>query len=137
MKICRWPVLNINPGKNKGLLDACRTLADYAEYSDRVRTYAKEMELRDAVERAVRECIAEGILKDFLMKNRAEAIEMSIFEYDEEKHMRQVREEGEQMAEERMSRLIEKLLKEGRSEDLERAAKDAPYRRKLLEELGD
>ena len=98
------------------------------------------MELRDAVERAVRECIAEGILKDFLMKNRAEAIEMSIFEYDEEKHMRQVREEGreegEQMAEERMSRLIEKLLQEGRREELERAAKDAPYRRKLLEELG-
>ena len=84
----------------------------------------------------MRECIAEGILKDFLMKNRAEAIEMSIFEYDEEKHMRQVREEGEQMAEERMSRLIEKLMKEGRSEDLERAAKDTSYRRKLLEELG-
>ena len=95
------------------------------------------MELRDAVERAVRECIAEGILKDFLMKNRAEAIEMSIFEYDEEKHMRQVREEGEQMAEERMSRLIEKLMKEGRREELERAAKDTSYRRKLLEELGD
>ena len=52
------------------------------------------------------------------MKNRAEAIEMSIFEYDEEKHMRQVREEGEQMAEERMSRLIEKLMKEGRREEL-------------------
>lgn len=66
---------------------------------------------------------------------------MSIFEYDEEKHMRQVREEGreegEQMAEERMSRLIEKLLQEGRREELERAAKDTSYRRKLLEELGD
>ncbi len=31
---------------------------------------------------------------EFLTKYRAEAIEVSIFEYDEETHMRQVREEG-------------------------------------------
>ena len=52
------------------------------------------MELADAVERAIRECIAEDVLKDFLEKHRAEAKEMSIFEYDQEKHMRQEREEA-------------------------------------------
>ena len=52
------------------------------------------MELADAVERTIRECIAEGVLKDFLEKHRAEAKEMSIFEYDQEKHMRQEREEA-------------------------------------------
>ena len=36
----------------------------------------------------------EGILKEFLEKNRAEAKNMSIFEYDQEKHMRQEREEA-------------------------------------------
>lgn len=35
--------------------------------------------------RAVNECIREGILKEFLLKNKAEAIQMSIFEYDEER----------------------------------------------------
>ena len=40
------------------------------------------------------ECIREGILKEFLEKNRAEAKNMSIFEYDQEKHMRQEREEA-------------------------------------------
>ena len=120
-------VLNINPGNNKELLDDCQILADYSAYSDRVRTYAKDMELRDAVERAVTECIEEGILEGFLRKNRVEAIEMSIFEYDEEKHMRQVREEGKREAEERTSRLFE---------DLERAAKNADYRKKLFEEFG-
>ena len=34
----------------------------------------------------------EGTLKEFLEKHRAEAREMSIFEYDQEKHLRQERE---------------------------------------------
>ena len=88
-------MLNINEGKNRQLMESCRTLADYARYTQRVRGYAKVMETPAAVERAVAECIAEGILSDFLSKNRAEASKVSIYEYDEEKHMRQVREEGQ------------------------------------------
>ena len=53
-----------------------------------------EMSLDEAVERAITECIREGILADFLRKNRAEAKKMSIYEYDEERHMRQTREDG-------------------------------------------
>ena len=45
------------------------------------------MPLAEAVERAVNDCIREGILADFLFRNRAEAIEVSIFEYDEEKEL--------------------------------------------------
>ena len=41
------------------------------------------MSLEDAVEQAINECIREGILAEFLSKNRAEAKTMSIFEYDE------------------------------------------------------
>ena len=52
------------------------------------------MPLDEAVERAITECISEGILADFLRKNRAEAKKVSIYEYDEERHMRQTREEG-------------------------------------------
>ena len=50
------------------------------------------MVLSDAVERAINECIAEGVLEEFLKKHKAEAKEMSIFEYDQEKHMKQERE---------------------------------------------
>ena len=40
------------------------------------------------------ECIREGILEEFLRKNRAEVIRMSIlFDFDEEKYMRMMREE--------------------------------------------
>ena len=75
-------------------METCRTLEDYAEYTFRIREYAAEMPLDTAVEQAITECISEGILADFLRKNRAEAKKVSIYEYDEERHMRQTREEG-------------------------------------------
>ena len=87
-------MLNINEGHNRKLMETCRTLQDYAEYTFRVREYAAEMPLDLAVEQAITECISEGILADFLRKNRAEAKKVSIYEYDEERHMRQTREEG-------------------------------------------
>ena len=90
----RVTVLNINPGNNAKLMESCRLLKEYMLYVEKVRKYAKEIPIREAVDRAVAESIQEGILADFLRKNRAEAIEVSIFEYDEEAHMLQVREEG-------------------------------------------
>lgn len=113
-------MLNISGKHNQKLKEACTTLKEYAIYTDKVRKYAEETELPDAVERAIQECIAEGVLQDFLEKHRAEAKEMSIFEYDQEKHMRQEREEA--WADGRLSMIIQ-MLKNGMSaEDISRAA---------------
>ena len=87
-------MLNINKWHNQELMNACHTLRDYSEYVARIRTYSAEMPLTDAVEKAITECIHENILRDFLLKNRAEAKAMSIYEYDEEKTLRMFREEG-------------------------------------------
>ena len=87
-------MLNINKGHNQELMNACHTLRDYSEYVARIRTYSAEMPLTDAVEKAITECIHENILRDFLLKNRAEAKARSIYEYDEEKTLRMFREEG-------------------------------------------
>ena len=60
-------------------------------YVAKVRSLAEQMPLDDAVQKAVTECIQENILADFLRKNQAEVIAMSIFEYDkveEEKKLR-------------------------------------------------
>ena len=73
-------MLNISGSNNSRLKEACRTLKDYAVYADKIRLYSKEQPLTEAVERAIDECIAEDVLKDFLMKHRAEAKAMSIFE---------------------------------------------------------
>ena len=87
-------ILNINIGHNKELLEACRTLGEYAEYVSRVRRYAKEMPIGEAVERTIEEGIRENILREFLEKNRAEANTVSIYEYNEEEHMRMEREDA-------------------------------------------
>lgn len=87
-------MLNINPGHNEKILEACKTLREYTEYTSRVREYTRTMDREAAVERAITECIQEGILEEFLKKNRAEAKSVSIYEYDMEKHMRMEREDA-------------------------------------------
>ena len=86
-------MLNINIGKNRELMKKCKPLFEYMQYVEKVRKYTSIMDIRLAVEKAVNECIQEGILAEFLLKNKAEAIQMSIFEYDEEKEMKIVRQD--------------------------------------------
>ena len=83
--------LNINEGHNKELMEQCQILREYAQYVGKVRKYRKEMDLDVAVEHAVDECIRERILKDFLQKNRAEVLKVSIFEYDQEEEEKKLR----------------------------------------------
>ena len=77
-------VININEGYNQKLMESCQILKEYAQYVSKVRTYKKTLSLNEAVEKAVEECIQEGILREFLLKHRAEVVAMSIFEYDRE-----------------------------------------------------
>lgn len=82
---------NINEGHNKELMEQCQILGEYARYVTKVRNYAKDIELDSAVEKAVNECIQEGILAEFLRKNKARVIAMSIFEYDKELEEKKLR----------------------------------------------
>lgn len=82
---------NINEGHNKELMEQCQILGEYAQYVTKVRNYAKDIELDSAVEKAVNECIQEGILAEFLRKNKARVIAMSIFEYDKELEEKKLR----------------------------------------------
>ena len=77
-------MLNINRGHNEKLKEMCKSLKDYSEYTARVREYAQVKPVEEAVEQAISECIQEGILSEFLKQNRAEAKQVSIYEYDEE-----------------------------------------------------
>lgn len=131
----KMTVLNINPGSNQELKKKCKTLEDYAVYTNLVRRYAKDMPLREAVERAISECIENDILAKFLTKNKAEAIKVSIYEYDEEKHMRQEREYSREKGREDVNKLIIKLSELGRTDDIIKAASDSEYQKKLFEEF--
>ena len=127
--------VNINLGKNKKLLEQCQTLKEYAIYVKKVRTYAKSMKVEEAVDRAVTECINEGILREFLLQNRKEAVEMSIFEYDEEAVFEIVRkDEYEKGLQEGLEKGIEKGIEEGREEGFSAGKADAIL--ELLEDIG-
>ena len=91
-------VLNINKGCNEDLMGNCKTLWDYTTYVDAVRNYKKQYNLEEAVEHAIRDCINNDVLADFLRIHQREAEHLSIYEYDEEKHIRQEREEAKQEA---------------------------------------
>ena len=82
-------VLNVNEGHNADLMQHCSMLKEYAQYVARVRHYASDMPLNQAVKRAVDECIREGILAEFLARNQV--ISMSIFEYDKELEEKKLR----------------------------------------------
>ena len=140
--------------QDKELLEACKVLKEYAQYVAMVRKFAMEKPLAEAVEQAVDTCIRNGILEDFLRKNRAEAIEMSIFEYDEEKHLKSEREiwkqagilegkragiaEGKQAGiiegESRLTKLLQLMMQGNQSENVEKVLADLEYREKLYKE---
>ena len=110
--------LNINEGHNCELMQHCRKLKEYAQYVAKVRKYAEQLPLEDAVERAVTECIRENILADFLKKNRAEVVAMSIFEYDkveEEKKLRKAE----------FAAGVEQGIEKGLAQGIERGEKQA------------
>ena len=85
-------VYNVNYGHNREIMDACRTLREYAMYVERMRNYARQMPLSEAVERAVDYCIGHGVLSEFLRKNRAEVIAMCLYEFDEKAYLQNERE---------------------------------------------
>ena len=95
-------------------------------YVAKVRSFAEQMPLDDAVQKAVTECIQENILADFLRKNQAEVIAISIFEYDkveEEKKLRKA--EFDAGVEQGFKQGIEQGLKQGVEQGINLGQKQA------------
>ena len=115
-----------------------KALGDYCEYTGRVRAYAKEMPIEEAVERAITECIREGILADFLSRNRTEAKKVSIYEYDEEKHLRMEREQSYvDGLEQGIERGIERGIEQGIVQEQYRMAQEMYKKGFPLKEISD
>ena len=122
-------VLNINKGYNAELMEKCRELHDYSVFVALVREKRKNgRNLKHAVNEAIDECIHQDIMADFLRRNRAEVVKMSIYEYDEEKVKRMFKEEcmklgmeqGKQIGIEQgieQARVIFRLYISGKSEE--------------------
>jgi len=85
---------NLNKG-NDGLLDACRPLKEYMTLVQYIRSnMGNGMTVERAVDEAVKRCIAENVMKAFLIKHRAEVKSMCITEYNEKTFVDGIKAEG-------------------------------------------
>ena len=111
-------VLNINEGYNCELKESCESLRHYCIFVEKVRENMIRMkELNRAIDKAVDECIVDGVLRDFLIANRAEVVAMSILEFTFEDWMAIQEEERKEARDEAHRSGLEEGRAEGRAEE--------------------
>ena len=104
-------VININMGRNDRIVKRCETLAGYSAFVGKVVEYQREKEDREAaIKKAIKYCVDHDILKDFLVQNSSEVINMLMTEWNWDDALAVRFEEG---------------LEEGREEGLEEVARNA------------
>ena len=104
-------VININ--KDADILSKCKTLRDYMTFVNKVRykTAAEREDVKLAVLEAMDECIEENILVDFFEQHREEVVEVSIYDYDEEKVRKTLVDEAVEEA-------VEEAIRENRQQNM-------------------
>ena len=117
-------MININSGKNQSIMDSCHVLYEYAVFVAKIKRYRESMELKEAIDLTVRECIEENILRDFLEQHRREVCDMCLTEFDEKKYEDVLREEGR---EEGLAEGLEKGLAKGRKTEVFVSVQEGDY----------
>ena len=94
----------------------------------------------ESLDVAINEMPDDFVIKPFIILHRAEVKHMCITEYDEERTLAEMKEdgrkEGREEGREELAELISVLLDQGRIEDAKRLAKDIEFRDSLLAEFG-
>ena len=142
-------MLNINAEGNRGLLSQCPALEGYVALIQYVREFQGVGDsLSEAMDKAIDKCVKEGLLKEYLLKKKAEVKLMLLTEFDEELFEEIIRaesfeegfskgeENGEKKGEERFGQLSLKLVADRRTNDLERAVQDKDFRNTLYQQYG-
>ena len=83
-------MLNINYGKNRGLMSVCELLSEYAWLVETIRRNQRTMRnLEVAIDAAIDKMPDEFVIKRFMLQNKAEVKGMFLTEYDQEKVLSQ------------------------------------------------
>ena len=146
-------MLNINRGRNKEIMDACRPLSEYSNFIADVRQLYSETGDKDyAVETAILNLPGDSEVRTFLESNLAEVKMKCLTEYDAEREREIEREqyrevylakgiaegraEGKVEGADKMGSLMIKLKELGRVDDAFKAAADPEFRESLFKEFG-
>ena len=86
-------VLNINTDKANKILMTCKPLEEYSLFVEAVRRHTA-LDKEKGFESAIKECIQNGILKEYLQRKSREVINMLLAEYDYDTDIAVQREES-------------------------------------------
>ena len=89
-------VYNINKGRNPEMAKRSPTLDGYETFIYKVRENEKTMSRKEAIRRAVVDCINQNILRTFLENHKREVVGMLLHEWDLGEAVAVAREEGEE-----------------------------------------
>ncbi len=90
-------IININTGKRNEVLESCKILRDYSLFVESVRKHT-EIDPDHGFEKAIRECMENEILKEYLERKSREARNMLTAEYDYATDIAVQREEEREIA---------------------------------------
>ena len=142
-------VYNINPGHR--LPDCCRPLEDYSQfvsaYRDRITSVGAEQAANEALD-----SLPEGEVKDYILSQKGEVIDMLLTEYDEEETLKVVAEDaraegeaigvakgeaigvakGRALGEDRLASLVSAMVQSGADQEaILKASTDPAYRKEM------
>ena len=142
-------VYNINPGHR--LPDCCRPLEDYSQfvsaYRDRITSVGAEQAANEALD-----SLPEGEVKNYILSQKGEVIDMLLTEYDEEETLKVVAEDakaegeaigmakgeaigvakGRTLGEDQLASLISAMVQNGADqESILKASTDPAYRKEM------
>ncbi|GHU07920.1 hypothetical protein FACS1894151_02990 [Spirochaetia bacterium] len=136
-------VYNINYGRNAEILAKDENLNGYAAFIEKIRVNRETMEIKEAVDKAVKDCMKENILKDFLKTISSEVYNMLFTEWNQEKALEVRYREGygkgrDEGMEKGIEKGIEKEREKGRKEfiDLLKSGKSPEEIIKLYDNNG-
>jgi len=90
-------VININYNKDNKLLENCKPLEEYTQFVEAVRRHTR-LDGENGFKNAIKECIQNDILRDYLERKSREVMNMLIAEYDYDTDIAVQREEERQIA---------------------------------------
>ena len=138
-------LLDVNIGKNQELMASCRYLQEYATFVGKVKEYKQKCtDLDMAIDRAIAYCIDRDIMRDILLKHKAEVARLIFREFDEAEYMRLVEKDTERqiavfkeeiaLQKEQLSQQSEQLSQQ--EEQLSQKDEQLEKYKRMLEEHG-
>jgi len=90
-------VTNINYNKDNKILHTCKPLKEYTLFIEAVRKHTK-LDSENGFKNAIKECIQNDILREYLQRKSREVMNMLIAEYDYDVDIAVQREEEREIA---------------------------------------